>query len=233
MTSTAFIYALVSGILPALLWLWFWLREDAIHPEPRALIFFTFLAGMIMVPLVIPFQQWVLSIYGGDTPNQITYFLWAGLEELFKFVGAYLLALHTKYMDEPIDAIIYMITVALGFAALENAFFLFKPLSSGDAIKTIVTGNLRFIGATLLHVISSATIGLFIAMPYYKSVFRKYFDLTLGLLVATTLHTTFNLFIINTKGSDTFIIFGCVWIAVVILILLFEKVKNIVKPAEA
>ena len=226
MDLTAFIYALLSGILPALLWLWFWLREDSVHPEPRSLIIGTFVGGMIVVPLVVPFQHIALDYYGGNI-NEVVYFVWAALEEFFKFGVAYVIALRTRFMDEPIDALIYMITAALGFAAMENTFFLLKPLLEGDAMTSIVTGNLRFIGATLLHVVSSATIGLFIALPYYQDKIKKTFDLMLGLVFAAVLHAAFNLFIITSKGSDTFIVFGCVWLAVIVLILLFEKVKRI------
>ena len=49
------IVALVGGLLPAFLWLFFWLREDKEHPEPKGLLFFTFLAGMSTVILVLPF----------------------------------------------------------------------------------------------------------------------------------------------------------------------------------
>ena len=55
-TETA-LYALLGGILPALVWLAFWLREDYKHPEPRGLVFRTFIFGMIAVIIVLPFQK--------------------------------------------------------------------------------------------------------------------------------------------------------------------------------
>ena len=36
------ILAVVAGFFPALAWLWFWLREDSEHPEPRRLIALAF-----------------------------------------------------------------------------------------------------------------------------------------------------------------------------------------------
>lgn len=228
MLTTTFGYAFIAGLLPSLLWLWFWLKED-IHPEPRKILFFVFLGGMIAVPLVIPFQKIVSQHF---TDRSTTYLLWAAIEELMKFAAAYFFALRTKALDEPVDAIIYMITVALGFAALENTFFLFDPLSAGNMLRSIVTGNLRFIGATLLHVVSSASIGIFISLSLFKDKTTRYVYLICGILVAIALHTTFNLFIISTKGSDTFMIFACVWMAVVFLMLMFEKVKNIPVPTE-
>ena len=40
-------YAAIGGMLPALFWLWFWLQEDKLHPEPRSRIMLAFLGGMV------------------------------------------------------------------------------------------------------------------------------------------------------------------------------------------
>ena len=49
-------YALLSGVLPALLWLWFWLKEDNLHPEPRKVIARTFISGAIAVIFALIFE---------------------------------------------------------------------------------------------------------------------------------------------------------------------------------
>ena len=70
-----------------------------------------------------------------------------------------MVALHSVHNKEPIDAMIYCIVVALGFAALENTFFIMDPLLNGEVTKGLLTGNMRFIGSTLVHIVSSASIG--------------------------------------------------------------------------
>lgn len=227
MNFTAIALALLSGILPALLWLWFWLREDNLHPEPRSRVAKTFFAGMLSVVIVLPIQIYISSITGKGTSEQ--YLLWAFTEEFLKFAVAFLVALSTDIMDEPIDAVIYMITASLGFAAVENTLFILNPLLQGDFVRSIVTTNLRFIGATLLHVVSSASIGLCVALAFYESSKIKHAAVITGLILATALHTAFNLFIIRTSAFGTLKVFFFVWLAVVILMLLFEKVKTI-KP---
>ena len=134
----------------------------------------------------------------------------------------------TKEMDEPIDSVIYMLTAALGFVALENAFFLISPLSQGNFIESIITGNLRFMGASLLHIISSTTIGIFIALSFYKKKVMKIEYLAIGMILAIILHTIFNLLIIDSTNTTTFTIFAVVWIAVIVLLLFFEKIKKII-----
>ncbi len=219
-------FSLLGGIIPALFWLFFWLHEDSKRPEPRGLLALTFLSGMLVVPLVIPFEQWWVE-FGGHLGTTLTVIVWAGIEELFKFGAAFAVALRRKEMDEPVDALIYMMTAALGFVAAENAIFIFHPLALGNITEGLITGNVRFIGASLLHTISSAAIGIAIAISFYKSKSVKALDVFWGILVAIGLHAAFNLFIMREHGGITFATFGFVWIAIVILMLFFEKVKRI------
>jgi protease PrsW len=220
-SAQSLLFALVGGILPALFWLWFWLREDRARPEPRGLILLAFLAGMIIIPFVILLEQWA-TYYAVGT---VLIVLWAAIEEGLKFsIGKWLL-LGRKANDEPIDAIIYMITIALGFAAIENTLFLLNPLLDGKIVDTILTGNLRFLGATLLHVLASATVGMSMAFAFYKSKLIKIVCVGFGLFLAIVLHSAFNLFIIESNGEKVLLVFLFVWIGIITLLILFEKVK--------
>jgi len=120
-----------------------------------------------------------------------------------------------------------MITVALGFAALENTLFLINPITDGSFVDTIINGNLRFLGATLLHTLSSATIGVMIALSFYRKKALKKVYVVYGLIMAILLHSLFNFFIMKGSGDKLLTIFVFVWIGIVILILLFEKIKRI------
>jgi RsiW-degrading membrane proteinase PrsW (M82 family) len=121
-----------------------------------------------------------------------------------------------------------MISTALGFSAAENALFLISPILEGDISRSLATGNLRFIGATLLHVMASAIIGVFLAFAFYKSKHIKTIYRSAGILTAIFLHTAFNLFIINNEQS-TMTVFSIVWIATILIILILEKIKRL-KP---
>jgi protease PrsW len=220
--------AALGGILPALFWLWFWLHEDNLHPEPRRRVIICFLGGMLAVPLVFPFQKIIHDIFGNDSTATIV--AWAALEEIFKFLIAYFFALKLKVNDEPVDALIYLITVAIGFAALENCFFLLSSLQGETLLSVFITGNLRFIGATLLHTTSSAIIGIVIGFTFYKHGFMKRTYVFLGLCGAILLHTLFNLSIIKAEGDTTVIAFYGVWFSVIALLLMFEKIKHISNP---
>ncbi|MFZ2484563.1 MAG: PrsW family glutamic-type intramembrane protease [Minisyncoccia bacterium] len=221
------IYALLAGILPALIWLAFWLHEDSKHPEPRGLILETFLFGMSAVIFVLPFQKAVETFFPGMTI--LALLLWVILEEVFKLGAAYTGGLRTKDDNEPIDPIIYMITAALGFVALENALFIIGPLIGEDIMRGVITGNLRFIGASLLHVVSSGIIGVSLAFSFYKSKKKRAASFIVALLLAIIFHTGFNLAIVQWSNHGAMIAFALVWVGVVFLLLAFEKAKTIVR----
>lgn len=219
-------YALLGGLLPALLWLLFWLEEDHKRPEPRGRLIETFLGGMLAVLLVLPFEKLVSEAFSNSL--SISFLLWAVIEETFKFGAAYFIALRTADDDEPIDSMIYMITAALGFAALENALFIINPLHQSDIVGSLITGNLRFIGSTLLHTVCSGIIGTSLALTFYKRHDEKVSALLLAFFLAIIVHATFNLFIINENNFGTFLTFAAVWILIAGLIFMFEKVKTLV-----
>ena len=238
--------AALGGFIPALVWLWFWLREDKNHPEPWQYITLTFIAGMVAVPLVIPFQKALypyLELTYFVAP-MLVLFLWAFLEEIFKYFAAYFAALKSPVNDEPIDPVIYLITAALGFAALESTLYLIGPylvldvasdtvevlpLTQDLLVDSVVISNLRFLGAALLHVVASAVVGLFLAFSFRKPKSERRFYLFMGILLASILHTGFNIALLfpgdGIEGVS--IAFSIVWLSAIMLILLFEKVKTL------
>ncbi len=219
------IYAIFGGIVPALVWLYFWLREDRKNPEPRGLVTKTFLFGMLAVILVIPLQKSV----GLFLPSVLTIqiIVWAALEEGIKFVAAYFGGMHTVDDNEPLDPLVYMITAALGFVALENTLFILGPLIGQDILGGIVTGNMRFIGASLLHVVSSGIVGTLIAFAFYKGRALRKRAAWHGLMVAVIFHSAFNLLILGAGHMGLNIAFGLVWVGVAGLLWIFERVKSI------
>ena len=215
---------MAGGILPALAWLWFWLREDTRNPEPRKLIALAFLAGMVAVATVIPLEKFVAPYLGAQT---VVFATWSAMEEIMKFFWAKITVLRRREDDEPIDPVIYMVTVALGFAAAENSLFLLSPLSGDTVVQTILTGNLRFIGATLLHVFSSAVVGIALAYSFYKPTLVREWYAAVGVILASLLHAGFNFLILNTADDHILRTFAGVWLGVIAVLFALEFVKRI------
>jgi RsiW-degrading membrane proteinase PrsW (M82 family) len=229
--------------------LWFFLKEDSKRPEPRWLIVAAFLAGMLAVVLALPSEMLAKCVAAGSWPEHAftrpfatlsfcrgldvhPIFLWAAVEELLKYGVAVAVVLWRRAVDEPIDAMVYLICVALGFAALETGLFLMEPISHGDVSRGIITGNLRFMGAALIHTISSAAIGYAIAISYYKGYLAQFFALCTGLVAAIVLHALFNHHIIAHSGERMAVVFFMVWLGVIGLLLLFERAKRITRPQQ-
>jgi len=215
--------AFLGGIVPSLLWLWFWLKEDKKKLEPKGLIAAVFLMGMVAVVFVLPIQKFIQAHIGS---HELQLFLWASAEELLKFIAVILVIYKTNYDDQPIEWPIYMITAAVGFAALENALFLIKPISIGETAVSLLTGHLRFLGATLLHSVSSGILGIALGLSFYMKGLKRKWYLLLGFAGAIALHSLFNFFIMRNKGVDFLKVFAFLWVVSIILMLLFERVRR-------
>ncbi len=222
-------YAFLGGILPALIWLYFLLKEDTRCPEPRHMIIIALVAGMIGVPLVLPLEHLAVTTlpHVDPPPGGYVILAWAAIEEATKYVLAVMLVLWRRWVNESVDLVIYMITVALGFAAIENMLFLIQPLAQGELAAGIATQNLRFVGSTLVHVVSSAAIGF--AMAFSLKFNRKVRTVAaaVGLILAIALHAIFNFLIISQDGSSTLSAFFIVWTGAVVFLALFELLKYI------
>ncbi len=220
-----------TGLLPALIWLWFWLKEDRAHPEPKRLIIKTFIFGMLVV-FVALLLEFVLHFFGKQSNlinvnSGIVFIIsLAFIEEIVKYFAARP-ALKSKNFDEPIDAVMYLIIVSLGFAAMENIFFLISSFKDGGLTIGFLTSDMRFLGANLLHSVTSAVVGISIALSYYRSKTIKITYLGIGVILATLLHALFNLYIIKSADQNNLNVFIGLWVFTIIIILAFEKVKRI------
>lgn len=224
-TTLSFLIALGLGVVPSLFWLWFWLREDRLHPEPKSMILLAFLGGMIATMIAYPLERSIMDI--GFSENE-RFLFWVVIEELLKYAALFFLVLRSPYFDEPIDAVIYMITIALGFAALENTLFILGPLSSGDSTNAITLTALRFVGATLLHVASSALVGIFMTFSYFRPSHHRLLFTVLGLMSAIALHSIYNLSIISSiEPNAMYNIFIGLWLTVLGVLLACERIRKL------
>ena len=94
-------------------------------------------------------------------------------------------------------------------------------------LQTVLTGNLRFVGATLLHVLSSAVIGAAIGLSFYKKRSTKRLYTFVGVILAILLHSAFNFLILNTPEEHLLRTFGFVWIGLIALLAVLEYIKRI------
>ena len=187
------ILALGLGVLPSLIWLVFFLQED-VHPEPKKMIAKAYLWGGISALAALVFEYGLSGLVekiSFTLPQLInidisSFLVFGAVEEVVKFLFIFILVRNSPYFDEPVDAMIYCITGALGFAAAENFFVV---LSNGfDGIFTV--SILRFIGATLLHALAAAIVGHHWARGIKYRMEVKL--IVLGSVLASLFHAAFN-----------------------------------------
>src|SRR3989344_4235483 len=80
--------AFVGGIIPSLVWLWFWLKEDKQKPEPKGLLAIVFIMGALAVICVLPIQKFIQSAISDPEMRTV---LWASAEEILKYLAVILL----------------------------------------------------------------------------------------------------------------------------------------------
>lgn len=197
---------LALGVLPSIIWLSIYLREDD-HPEPNRFILKVFFLGALSAPLAAGLEFLLVGLVKDTSwppllTNFIVFFLFIGVvEEYCKFLAVKLGIERKNVFDEPADAMIYLIVAGLGFAALENTLALFHFTdATGKAVlgQAFEIAGLRFLSSTLLHVLASALVGYYLARTHF---FREKFSLIKGLAIAGFLHGTYNTL---TLASDSF-----------------------------
>ena len=226
----------VLAVLPSLIWLFFYLKED-LHPEPRLWLFVIFLMGVALAPFVIFIEMAIGKIlnFWAVVPFEsgILMFVIAPLvEEAAKYGVVHLSLNKNSVLDEPDDGMIYVIVAALGFAAIENVFAIFSFISIGapgyfsDAFNFI---SMRFISAVALHGLASGIMGYYFARFYFlpkANTKRNPFLIVWGLFLASALHGIYN-FLLFKDGQYMSLILttGVLIAAAAIVMFLFNRLK--------
>jgi len=197
-----YILYIAIALLPSILWLLLYLRRD-IHPEPKRMILRIFIWGVLVAFPVLIAESILIELALPHIPlhplalTAVKYLLIvAVVEELFKYFAVKFEVIDsTGQIDEPTDTMIYMIAAALGFAAIENVILL-TPLFEDNFVPTLQLTFSRFVGATFIHVLASATIGYYIALSFARPD-KKLRLLIHGFVIAICIHGFYNILVVR------------------------------------
>jgi protease PrsW len=150
------IYVAVAGALPALFAMWYFDRLDRKRPEPAGLRRLVALFGGLAVIPTLIIDAVLLGGMGDHQPSEATYlgavftsFIVAALiEEAMKVSVVYAVAWDRTAYDERLDAVVYGARAGLGFALVENVFYL---LGEVELKGLVVTWLLRAVLAVPGH----------------------------------------------------------------------------------
>ena len=228
------VLAVVFGLLPGFAWLAFYLIEEEDRPEPKRLILLTFLSGMAFGLLTIAIEDWwagILAGVGVALFSILSLFTLAVIEEIMKFLATYFTAgRRSPFVMEPVERMLYMIVAAMGFATLENLGAVAQIPDTPSFVNAFfTTASLRFVGATLLHALTSGIVGYHWARGVAERKVLR--NLAVGVLYASFLHAVFN-YLILAYGNVAYTL-ALLIIAGFFVLNDFEKLKAkpVAKPA--
>ena len=178
------------AIAPGLAICLFIFHRDAYNREPKLNMIVSFFFGVLsVVPAIIIETYFKNSFNASITGLAIqAFFVVALTEEACKFAALRLYSYRQKSFDEPFDGIVYAVMVSMGFATLENIFYVTKSAEAGNGYQVAI---LRM----FLSVPAHATFGVLMGYHVGRAKFnpaRKTALMILGLFWATFFHGTFD-----------------------------------------
>ena len=211
---------LLATILPSILIILFFVYSDKFK-EPRGEIIKVFFYGIL---ITIP--AYFLNTYIGDffyastrvSENLISSFLTAApVEEGLKLSVLYYFVYKMKDFNEPMDGIVYGVTVSLGFATLENYEYVFIHAENWE-IDPYQMAVWRSYSAVPMHGLMGCIMGFYFGM-YAFTANKKY--LVFCLFIPFIIHGFYNFL----PHPSHFMVLGIVVIYSIALHSQFKKMQ--------
>ena len=215
---------LLITIVPSIAILSYFIISDKFR-EPKKIIIITFLFGILICLPAGGLNHFILQTFENESEinNALLGGFFAGglVEETLKFLVLYLYVLKEKAFNEPMDAIVYGVVVSLGFATLENFYYVYL-LADYYQTSSMSLAVARSFSAVPAH----AVFGVFMGYFFMKYVFVKKGDnLLFAFTIPFVLHGCYNLFTV----SNFYISLGLILISWIIALRMFAGLKEIQK----
>lgn len=158
-------YLLLHALAPAIIIMTYVYFRDKYEKEPIKLILKGILLGALIIFPVGLIENYIMGFGTGlaKIPKAaFDGFIVAGAtEEAFKYFVVFILIWRNRNFNEKFDGIVYAVSVALGFAAIENLFYVFSNNS-------IQVGLLRAFTAVPGHTIFGIVMGFYLGMARFS-----------------------------------------------------------------
>ena len=211
---------LLITILPSILIIIFFVNSDRFK-EPTSEILKVFFYGiLITIPAYFLNSFFASILYQTKLHHSLigSFFTAAPIEEGLKLAVMYYLVFKMKDFNEPLDGIVYGVSASLGFATLENFYYVYV-LSDTFNTSAMSLAALRAFSAIPAH----AVFGIFMGYFFMKYAFIKKGDnLIFAFVVPFALHGCYNLFVY----SNFLVAIILIIISWIIGLRLFSKLKK-------
>jgi RsiW-degrading membrane proteinase PrsW (M82 family) len=158
-------YLLLLALAPAFVIMIYVYLRDKFEKEPINLILKGLLLGAIIIFPVGLVENYILGF--GKTFETIPKAAWDGFiaagatEEAFKYFMVFILIWRNRNFNEKFDGIVYAVSVSLGFATVENLFYVFSENS-------MQVGLLRAFTAVPGHAIFGVVMGFYLGLARFS-----------------------------------------------------------------
>ncbi|MFH1534330.1 MAG: PrsW family glutamic-type intramembrane protease, partial [Nitrospirota bacterium] len=218
------ILLLVISIIPAVILLWYFNKQDKGEKEPRKLMWKVFIWGVVAAIFAVIIELNIEDLYRYLGINPIeTFWLYifltafvtaAFVEEAVKLWVVKTRVYNNKNFNEVMDGITYTIIASLGFATFENIFYV---MDGGFGI-----GILRAVMSVPAHALFSGIMGFYIGKAKFaKSSGQTTKLIFIGFAYAVFYHGLFDFLLF----TQTALMFLAIPLLVVMGLHLKSKIK--------
>jgi len=186
-------YLLLLALAPVVIIMMYVYFRDKYEKEPVGLILKGILLGAIIIFPVGIIENYLIT-FGKDFDKiakaAFDGFVVAGAtEEVFKYLVIFILIWRNRNFNEKFDGIVYAVSVSLGFAAIENLFYVF---SAGS----MQVGFLRAFTAVPGHTVFGIVMGFYMGLARFSINGRSKW-LLLALIVPWLLHGAYDFMLMS------------------------------------
>jgi RsiW-degrading membrane proteinase PrsW (M82 family)/ribosomal protein S18 acetylase RimI-like enzyme len=182
-------FLVALAIAPGLAICVYILYRDVYNREPALNMILSFVWGALSIAPALGIET-LLSPYLDHSIFSIVagaFFAVALVEELCKFVVLRYYCFMRPSFDEPLDGIVYSVLVSMGFATVENVFYVYNENFS--------VALLRMFTSVPAHATFAIIMGYFVGKAKFERGQRKRLFL-LGIAGATLAHGTYDAFLL-------------------------------------
>jgi RsiW-degrading membrane proteinase PrsW (M82 family) len=182
---------LILAVAPPLLIAYYVYQKDKYDKEPKSLIIKSFLFGCLgIIPAIF------LELFAKGMFTNLFLYVFFGIalvEEGVKYFFLKKYLFNKPDFNEPMDGIVYAVMISLGFATVENIFYVFNHPD-----QEIQVAVMRMFTAIPLHAVCGIILGYFVGLAKFSDNSRTL--LYKGLFLATLVHGLYNYFIFLGEG---------------------------------
>lgn len=196
---------IVLSVLPALLITFYFYWLDRYDREPIKLILLCFLFGAFSTYPAIKMEEFgMYDLYITASSNPLMTFTFAFLviafsEELVKYIFLRYYIFPRKEFNEPMDGVVFSVTISMGFAAMENILHI--VVRTEDFNEAVEIAYSRMLTSVPAHTAFAMIMGYFAGLAKIRPDMESFYLIS-GLAGAILLHGLYDFFIFHEMSQS-------------------------------